>query len=305
MVPILFVLPLYVLITRGRRLFIIYLIWMFLSAIFLTALFFRIFGTEDLLFNSMLFLKNHINWKLILSGFKMFFLDCGNCFFWLITCFTAQHLLCTKKPVTLRALITESRWSLFFLVGIFMTPLAILGVIKAGGDINLLSPAAYFFAIASSTAVAEFLCKLERHNERVLSGFVRLLLTVYLMVGIGVNATPFFYSQKYYHDELYTKAYKYLLKHKGEVYFPGNPLLHIMAENRAYHFSCGLYDRELNGYPIDKARFLRYIPKDLAEIAVNQQEQGELGRYVLKYLPEFSRKIIKDDLPGWDIYVKN
>ena len=92
-------------------------------------------------------------------------------------------------------------------------------------------------------------------------------------------------------------------KHPGEVYFPWHPLAGLMAEGRLYHFSYGLSDRELAGYPVSQEHFQRYIPAQTQYVALPEHAKRD-AEYVFRYLPDFSRKVTADDLPGWTLYAR-
>ena len=96
-------------------------------------------------------------------------------------------------------------------------------------------------------------------------------------------------------------ALRYIEQHPGDAYFPWNPLEHLAAEGRLYHFEYGVFDRDLAGYPLTADHFRRHIPEDPRLICY--PPRTTVGDQVtLRYLGEFRERIKVDELPKWDCY---
>ena len=75
-----------------------------------------------------------------------------------------------------------------------------------------------------------------------------------------------------------------------------------MSEGRAYHFSGALDDLNLAGFGLDTEQFRRWIPSEL-EVVLVPATRRKYGNYALQFLPEYSRRRVIPDLPGWDAWV--
>src|SRR5262249_25892728 len=84
------------------------------------------------------------------------------------------------------------------------------------------------------------------------------------------------------------RSFAFVRAHRGEVYLPFKPLVTLMAEGAAYHFSYGLYDRELANLPISADHFNAYLPPQMKYMAT---DQVEIGGYYCLYMPDFQRKV--------------
>ena len=73
-----------------------------------------------------------------------------------------------------------------------------------------------------------------------------------------------------------------------------------MAEGKLYHFSYGMFDRELAGFPVTEGHFRQSIPARVRYIGLATQDAPIVSRY----LPEFSREIRVPRLPGWRFLVR-
>jgi hypothetical protein len=96
-------------------------------------------------------------------------------------------------------------------------------------------------------------------------------------------------------------AVRYIEGHKGEVYFPWNPLEHLVVEGRLYHYEYGVFDRILAGYPLSDDHFLEEIPPHTRLVCY--PPRTTVGDQVtLKYLKEFRERVHLDELPQWECY---
>jgi hypothetical protein len=97
------------------------------------------------------------------------------------------------------------------------------------------------------------------------------------------------------------QAFEYSRRHPGEVYLPQFPLVHLMSEDKLYHFSWGLTDRRNAGRPIREAHFQAHIPAEAQFVAITN--------FVPHYETDMSQRIGSripfDDhreLPGFAFY---
>jgi hypothetical protein len=202
----------------------------------------------------------------------------------------------------------ENKWLLFFWVGLATIPITILGRIRAGGAINHFGTPLYFITLSALIAMAEIFKEnlyLEENNIKpyVDSKLIKIFSVSFLFL-LTINQilpmlTPLYTFQE--RITIINKQYEYVVNNKGKVYFPWNPLYHLIAEHKFYHFDYGLADRQMSGYPITNKHFRDYIPENLEEVVVCYHNTN----MALQYLPEFSKKIKKPEVPECDIYVRH
>jgi hypothetical protein len=85
------------------------------------------------------------------------------------------------------------------------------------------------------------------------------------------------------------------------VYFPWNPLEHLVVEGRLYHFEYGVYDRILAGYSPSFDHFVHDIPPH-SQLICYPPETSVGARVTLKYLKEFRERVYLQELPNWECY---
>jgi hypothetical protein len=154
---------------------------------------------------------------------------------------------------------------LFLFVGCCLIPTSILGRIKAGGSDNALSPAIYFFALAS---MSELWMHLFPHKGlRSRSSLVALTLVIGTCVAVKLPENLYSLFARPAETPM-ERVYNFAVKHPGQVYFPQFPLTILMAEGHLYDFSWGLSDRAAAGRPVAEARFLRDTPAQTGRMAL-------------------------------------
>lgn len=194
----------------------------------------------------------------------------------------------------------RSRWSVFLVAGLFLLPTALMGRVKEGGDLNALAFTLYFLLLA--------VCLILRGGiwpsttESVRAGF--RLLTV---VAVTANGVLLIQNQLQRYSEWASApranvpemVTAFLRDHPGEAYFPWNPLEHLLAEWRYYHFDYGLFDRDIAGFALADEHFRQCVPPDMRLVCFPENANFEYAR---KYLKEFSRRVERRDLPGFICY---
>jgi hypothetical protein len=315
--PILIALPVYILITDGKRYFNRYVVCLAIAFIGFTAFFTLIFGYENLFFNLIAIPKNHPAWwwvpKDLVGATKMVYSLWRDlirtCFPSLIVILACSYFLMTKDFPGIRKWLDQNRWTLFVIVGVFLAPAAIAGRIKIGGDINAFSFTTYFIMAGAAMAVSkcinqpENIEQAENRKDESLAFVSKLIINALLLLFLLVQIPTFYFSEQL--NGLATNAqqvaYEYAKKYPGETYFPWNPLTTVMAENKLFHFSNGLDDRELGGYALTDKHFRSAIPEQVKRVALGFNPQND---YVMKYLKEFNRKVEVSELPGWTVFEK-
>jgi hypothetical protein len=93
-------------------------------------------------------------------------------------------------------------------------------------------------------------------------------------------------------------AYEYLRRHPGAAYFPNQPLAHVLAEGRLYHFLGSVYERRVAGYPLTPEHLRRHIPPSIHAICYNPPDQGTYHYgMVAHFFPDFCRPAALPALP--------
>ena len=204
----------------------------------------------------------------------------------------------------------ENNMSLFVLVGLFMIPTSVVGRLKIAGALNALSYSVYFFALAVGQLFIELVTRKEPFpHDRVAKGLVKVG-TLFMLVTAFLIRTPtllYYYMhlsqtvEEIDHNPL-KLAYLYVKAHPGEVYLPRNPLVTFLAEGKLYHFDFSIGERAVAGYPITEEHFREYLPSHLHWVIYAPLEMDE---YVLRFLPEFYKRVELTDFPGWKVFTRS
>jgi hypothetical protein len=195
-------------------------------------------------------------------------------------------------------------WIVVLIIAIFLIPTTLLGRVKVGGVENTLSPTIYFLAIASLLVIKEVVLNSSRKLWRslIFSGVLAIVTAATL-----IQTLPFNYLsdlKRSLPNNPQAVAYRYAKDHAGEVYFPFNPLSHLFAEGKLYHFHYGLFDRQLAGDRLTDAHFYAHIPNKLKFVAFPPKFPSRDLRKSppMQYLRQFSQKISLPELPEWTIF---
>ena len=97
------------------------------------------------------------------------------------------------------------------------------------------------------------------------------------------------------------QALRFARAHRGQAYFPWNPLATAFAEGKLYHFDYAVLDRHLAGYPLSDAHIRAFLPADLRYVLFRNDRQDEA---MLRFLPEFRVRMELPEMSGWLVYVR-
>lgn len=308
--PIVLVLPLWIALTEGRREFTRSVVVFGLVGVSVSVVLLIAFGVRDLGLN-MFAIPAAVPWKPGGGGRWGLLSEHLNAIARTSIPFVlmaAAGAILDHRPSTLseaRSWLRNRRWPLLFLVGLAMVPTSLLGIVKRGGGANSLSFTLFFLALAGTMALAEAARPPSRTGARISKGLLVAItggLAAYLVVTqSGVPASGW--------DQLtrlplnpQRQAHEFLLEHPGEIYFPWNPLAHLMAEGKLYHFEYGVNERQLVGLRMSMEQFRAHIPPGMRYLGFQPRHQSEWTRR--DYLTEFTARIEVDELPGWYIYVR-
>jgi hypothetical protein len=197
---------------------------------------------------------------------------------------------------------------LLFATGLALLPMALLGLMKAGGTANNIGLVDYFLALG----IAVLFLRLAAHPEfrheagrRALQASVLVLLIV-MALRTSMAFVRFARETPKRWPPPAQVAYEYARKHPGTVYFPWHTLSTLMGEGRYDHTAWGVMERETAGFPVSETHFRQGLPNNLQRIAVIDEdhltsaiEARNWGHYLLRRLPEFRCRITVPELPGW------
>ncbi|HZW31670.1 MAG TPA: hypothetical protein VFF52_13235, partial [Isosphaeraceae bacterium] len=200
--------------------------------------------------------------------------------------------------------LTSEPWTLALLVALAELPISLMAYVKLGGDDNNLGFMLYFLTLAGLLMHSRLMTAGGALGgaDRATASFrgifvVNLVLTLLIAQEIAlafVKPGPTWQEQQ-------AAALRYIERHRGEVYFPWNPLEHLVVEGRLYHYEYGVFDRILAGYPPSLDHFLRDIPPRTRLVCY--PPRTTVGDQVtLRYLQEFREQIHVDELPDWECY---
>jgi hypothetical protein len=185
-----------------------------------------------------------------------------------------------------------------------MVPTSILGKLKLGGADNTLSPTVYFLAAACAIGLMEYVA-FPSHFLHMRTQKLFKLLFIFLVTSLTFGNIPRFRDKTFALQDLPNNyqemAYRYAKKYPGETYFPEASLATLLAEGKLYHFQFGVTDREDMGTPVSREHFRRYIPTNIRLVAFSRNDQCQC---IMKYLPEFSKRVDIEELPGWIVYTQ-
>jgi hypothetical protein len=315
--PVVVVLPLWVLLTRGLRPALIYALEMAACGALLTAATFSAFDLRGFLFSAVA-VPGRYPWKgrfptnLMRSGLELLR---ENLFFLVTLAAGAAHELAGPGPgrdPSWRRRLAEGPWYLVGALGLANVPFAILGHVKEGGVVNCFTPTTYFLAAASLLMIAQIL---ERGPDASELGpqAHRLLHTVAML---GAAAMLVIAAQTAAIDIIGLRlvapranraqvACDYIGRHPGAAYFPDQPLAHLMAEGKMYHSLQSLHERQVANFPVGREQLLAHVPPGFALLCFSSAKTEVLGDMVRpEFFPDYSEAATIEGLGAFACYRK-
>jgi hypothetical protein len=195
---------------------------------------------------------------------------------------------------------------LFFWLGLFTLPLSVVARSKVAADVNALALTMYFWMMGSVLALGEFSFDASPSKWRLAGRTVSMVVAVsFLLLMLPAMIRSGFTGpihRAYQNPQ--QESYAYLLKHSEEIYFPWNPLSHLLAEKKLYHFDPAILDLYIAGRPILKGHFYKYLPKHMKFIAYHKNNDFNV-KIVPELLKNYSVNEKFNELPDWMIYEEN
>jgi hypothetical protein len=316
--PLMAVLCLYVLLTRGVRPMLRYCGYLAASLAAFALLWAVWFGWREFIFNT--FVEPGLHpWRLP---------DCPSCapatavpdklkilvklarvnsrvfleeMFWIPVGYALLATLSYRAETrrSIRIWLGANPWALWCAVGIAQLSTGLLSRAKVGGFANAYCYSFYFvllglLSLAVSVGCAPDLAQVARRGVKAAG----LTLLVVLMLARLPQYFGAAGAMRSLRNNPVETSYLYILSHPAHVYFPWFVLSELMAEKRLYHFEYGVVDRELAGYPPTREHWLAYIPQAMEQVAFWPTQDMQS----LDYLPEFRTRIAVPELPGWIVW---
>ncbi len=310
--PLLIALPLYLWITQGRKVALIYFAQILLISFCSLAFFSHVFGFQYM-FQEMFLIPSRHPSRYAFGWTRGFLLVS---WFWIKSIF--PYALCVilsnfkhikgllKQKIRLRNFLKQNYWFLFIWVGIFMAPTAILGMLKMGGDFNNLSFSLYFFVLAAAMSITRLFLNLRQRLSKNNLKIVKVLFCVLVFCLMAFRSAHLY--------EMTDKAlmvgncpqqiaYELALEYPERIYFPDSVLSMYFADKEIYNSLDGIYDRKNANIPISPEHFKKYLPKNLEKIAMLKIYPYR-HMYVLEHLPGFRSRKEVGDMIFWIVYEK-
>jgi hypothetical protein len=316
--PLMAVLCLYVLLTRGFRPMLRYACYLAASLAAFALLWAVWFGWGEFTFNTFVAPGLH-PWRLP---------DCPSCapatllgdklkvlvklvrvnarvfleeMFWIPVGYALLAALSYRAETrrSIRAWLGANPWTLWCAAGIVQISTGLLSRAKVGGFANAYCYSFYFLllglvSLAVSVGCAPDLAPVARRGVKAAG----LMLLVVLMLARLPQYFGAAHAVRSLRNNPVEASYLYILSHPAHVYFPWFVLSELMAEKRLYHFEYGIVDRELSGHPPTKEHWSQYIPQAVNQVAFWPTQDMQ----TLDYLPEFRTRVSVPQLPGWIVW---
>ena len=295
LLPLLPTLCVWVFATRGRRQGIGFALCMASVGVATAGLFFMVFPLDGLLFNTVR-VPAQVPW---LGNFPynlaFTFLELqGYLLPVALTLLGCTILLLRRDPADhLSQWLLQNPWSMLVFVSLVLVPVSVLARVKIGGALNNFSYTLHF-ALAAVIAVSLRLSHLwdTREEKSALHSYTKLIALSGLLLAVWAFQSTI--SQKL-HLLLRERnenriAYDYVRAHLGSgVYFPGQPLAHLLAENGLPHFSLAVYDRDtLTPYRVGAKQIAAHLPTNMSQVCMGRDFKKESDHMLRMHLPEFA-----------------
>jgi hypothetical protein len=187
--------------------------------------------------------------------------------------------------------------ALALLVALCLLPTSLLGRMKEGSS-SVSDLSLFFVYLAASLLLPELAFRVGRH-PLVLAARAACALGLAAALLLGGAALARASRQR---GELPAwwnarDAFAFARAHPGEVYFPDNPLVALLADGRLDHFQEALAYYVIAGHAPSQAQLRRHLPGRLRWVASPNARPG-----VLEHLPEFGVAFEIPELPGFTVH---
>jgi hypothetical protein len=197
------------------------------------------------------------------------------------------------------------RWLVFAIVGALNAPTAILNRVKVGGDMNAFNLSAYFWLIGALLLLVEMAEEVEEKGMSQTVKAVLAVLVIGLLGGVPERLQNLYQLTRVFRLNQQEAACQTLRQNPGLIYFPNNPLAHLMVEHKVYHLSWGVIDRKYGGYPVGEQQFRANVPLNMKAVLFGSlwsPTETQTHEETMRYLPGFVLQ--GRDPSGWTIYLR-
>ena len=98
-------------------------------------------------------------------------------------------------------------------------------------------------------------------------------------------------------------AFDYLRAHPRRAYFPMNPLAHMLAEGKLYHFLGSVHEWDFARIPVDPGHLRAHLPPDF-EVVCYPNAPTMYNDLLNRFLPEYSEPVAIPGLPNFKCYAR-
>jgi len=214
------------------------------------------------------------------------------------------------RPLGLRVFAREREWTALVLVSILLSPVAIMGMLHAGGYVNSLSVSTYFMLAAAAVCLAGGADGPNPSSRRTRTVLASLLV---LALALPQLVTPVRYTMvrksirtlSAWRANSLESATRFARANPGTIYFPDNPLIALFAEGKLHHSIPGIYERRGGGDDTSPVHLRANLPRNMRFVAL----QSHIPRYALlpsvgQILPEYGKRAVVPELRGWKVWTK-
>ncbi len=209
-----------------------------------------------------------------------------------------------NPPATLRRRLARNPWALPCLVALGDAPLALMGAVKTGGDVNSMSYTTYFLASAATLLVARAGARQDgsypEAGRRAVRAIAALACSLWIMNQAIAAPAPIALDRARVARRLRENpnqvAFDYSKQHPGSAYFPWNSLAVLMAEGRLFATEDAIRNVPPPGAGPSYLAAGSDLPGDPEYVAFPPQYQAGWGKYAaLGHYPRHRKPV---EVPG-------
>lgn len=155
--------------------------------------------------------------------------------------------------------------------GCLLIPMGLLGRVKVGGDLNSFGFPLYFLTLAIVVLLIPVLQVVIKKIRLPQGAWFSLILVVVMAAGgarVASRRLGRSLSWACLPQWGEAEAVAHIKRFGGTAYFPWHPLAHMLAEDQAYHFQYGIFDRDLAGRPVSRVHYAAGIPEQATTFVV-------------------------------------
>ena len=193
-------------------------------------------------------------------------------------------------------------WGLIAIAAVFLFPTSLLARAKLGGFLNSLH-SQFFLITAVGLGVFSIVASARATKvDRLVAIALALVPLPFLPYQRSLNI----YGREGMENRQ-EKALAFCLAHRGEAFFPWNPLITLISDGHLYHFEWAVRDRAIAGFTPTDEHIRAHLPENLIYVVYPEGQlnsPGVVGRELLGRLPEFSKRVELPELPEYAVFMR-